>query len=176
MVMDVVVVLGLEAEDILLKIQLDERGVQKVQLRLDRGLGNKGREEDGWAQSRSRGEDWVFIYGGGVSWRDRVISLILPCPCPDGPPVSPCDLGGGASVTSWKPLPPAHFPGICGPCTPLTHAERTKEAGQWPRFLFPRSMSTRCGSWGSGPFPFRLSHEGRGRDLESIDASLCGCR
>lgn len=90
--MDVVVVLGLEAEDILLKIQLDEKGVQKVQLRLDRGLRNKGREEDGRALSRSRGEDWVFIYGGGVSWRDRVISLILPCP--DGPPVSPCDLGG----------------------------------------------------------------------------------
>lgn len=90
MVMDVVVVLGLEAEDILLKMQLEDE--KKVQLRLDRGLRNKGREEDGRALSRSRGEDWVFIYGGGVSWRDRVISLILPCP--DGPPVSPCDLGG----------------------------------------------------------------------------------
>lgn len=73
-------------------------------------------------------------------------------------------------MTSWKPLPPAHSPGICGPCTPLTHAERTKEASR-PVAPIPVPsfhVNTMCGSWGSGPFPFRLSHEGRGGDLESM--------
>lgn len=90
--------------------------------------------------SRSRGEDWVFIYGrrGLLARPSDFADSSLTSPATRGP-LSLCDLLEAATLARLALLgaAAAHFPGTCGPCTPLkTHAvlavKRTKEPAVAP--------------------------------------------